>query len=158
MGYTHYWSAPKNLDSDAAWDDVCAFVRGAIKEASGKPTTTAGGQYPGVSVVIRDGLGNGSPVITPVLFSINGDASQDLDHETFCIERGGGPDDFCKTARKPYDVVVTAVLAYLAAYYGLEVSSDGDAPDWEAGVALANRVAGKPVPNPMVVNVLSGER
>ena len=37
--------------------------------------------------------------------------------------------DFCKTARKPYDIVVTACLAVLGEH-GLAITSDGDEQDW----------------------------
>ncbi len=53
-------------------------------------------------------------------------------------------------------MVVVATLAYLAVKWGFEVSSDGDAEDWEAGVALANEVIGDPIPNPMIVAELVG--
>jgi len=49
---------------------------------------------------------------------------------------------FCKTARKPYDIVVTACLLIL--YYRLgdliDISSDGDTDDWVNGRALAKQV------------------
>lgn len=62
-------------------------------------------------------------------------------HETFVFEPGE-EFGFCKTAAKPYDVVVVAVLA-LAAHYGLaEVSSDGEPSDWAAGIALARSASG----------------
>jgi hypothetical protein len=53
-------------------------------------------------------------------------------------DRGLG---FCKTARKPYDLAVTATLAYLSTVYeGLyDVSSDGDGRDWLNGVEAARR-------------------
>jgi len=64
------------------------------------------------------------------------------------IENGHG---YCKTARKPYDTVVTACLAVLKYRLGnaIEVSSDGYQDDWDAGVAFARRVLRRAVPNPM---------
>jgi hypothetical protein len=48
--------------------------------------------------------------------------------------------DFCKTARKPYDVAVTATLCYLATVAESHtVSSDGHGRDWLAGLEEARR-------------------
>lgn len=65
-------------------------------------------------------------------------------HETFMLH----PNDrwsFCKTAQKPYDIAVVAILC-LAEHYGggkQSVSSDGSAKDWEDGLALAQRIEPK---------------
>ena len=70
----------------------------------------------------------------------------------------GGPDEaphtynFCKTAGKPYDAAVTAVLSivnhYAAAVYA--ISSDGEAQDWAVGVRrLASGAIQAPVTNPI---------
>jgi hypothetical protein len=45
--------------------------------------------------------------------------------------------NFVKTRRLPYDLVATAVLAYLGSTGRYEVSSDGKGGAWLAGVALA---------------------
>ncbi len=49
--------------------------------------------------------------------------------------------NFCKTARKPYDEIVTAILAVVdkLAPGALEIGSDGDESDWEEGLALAKK-------------------
>ena len=59
--------------------------------------------------------------------------------------------NFCKTARKPYDVVVTACLAVLKYRLGefFNVSSDGRSDDWTNGVELARKVLRRKVPNPI---------
>lgn len=59
-------------------------------------------------------------------------------HETFAItkrvEKGSDGFSFCKTARKPYDLIVQACLiAAVALLPELSyVASDGDRSDWEA--------------------------
>ncbi len=55
--------------------------------------------------------------------------------------------DFCKTARMPYDLVVTACLCVLAEA-GLEVSSDGDADEWTPGAQFATKALLRPVSIP----------
>lgn len=48
-------------------------------------------------------------------------------HETFAINTGAQESSFCKTARKPYDIVVCKILLILKYYLGdnIEVGSDG---------------------------------
>lgn len=139
MGYTHYWTSPADWAAPREWAEFTAFVR-AVIAASGVDIT-------GVS-------GKGKPTINNADIFLNGRAPHD-DHETFHIGRLVGHWWFCKTAHKPYDVVVTACLAYLAARYGYDISSDGDASDWEAGTDLANKVSTTPIPNPLLVKAMT---
>lgn len=142
MGYTHYWSFKKFKGEakaqEAAYQTAikqCAkIVKTYYKAAggiSGYTAHTAIGQYGGLEV---NGKGEES-------------------HETFAMPEHFGETDFefCKTARKPYDVVVTACLATMKHYlgYGINVSSDGRRDDWWEGVTLANRVLGVKIDNPI---------
>lgn len=68
-------------------------------------------------------------------------------YETMCIERCPSEDDkfsFCKTAFRPYDLVVTAVLIAAKEHFGenIEVSSDGDDSNWLDAKILCNNVLG----------------
>jgi len=50
--------------------------------------------------------------------------------ETFCIERSGSA-DFCKTGRRPYDILVCASLLILHKHgVTTKVRTDGYAKDW----------------------------
>ena len=134
MGYTHYWYQDPKLDADkfaAASLDIAKVI-----EAS--EVTLAGGM----------GDAGTTPEIGPEKIWING--VEDDAHETFAIEPTAKKQDwesgedskvfnFCKTARKPYDEVVTASLAVLKHHLGdaLRVSSDGDFDEWSEGLALA---------------------
>jgi len=118
---------------------------------------------------IRDGYGEGEPNFTEAFFSINGDASafskdgRDLAHETFLWEgiptvdewRKDEPNtfDFCKTAYKPYDAVVTAILIRASKIYGscVKISSDGDWHEWQAGRDLYEKVFGEEAESPFDV-------
>lgn len=134
MGYTHYWYRKPEMDEDVfkLWsDDVRKLVAAARQ----------GG------IVIVDGLAETpDPEITKDVVAFNGQP----DHETFMVERTGGRVrdgevfGFCKTAQKPYDMVVVAALIALKARFGdaVKVSSDGDRADWEPGIALADKVLG----------------
>jgi hypothetical protein len=153
MGYTHYWTQTRNL-TEQEFGDFVGAARRIINVAEGKPTNTAGG-YHTEPVHICGGNGKGKPTLTKDELVLNGNGP-DLDHETFAINRVKQTDswDFCKTARKPYDVVVTALLIILAHDYGFEVSSDGDAEEWEAGEKLVAEALGKEYPNPLIVKQL----
>jgi len=71
--------------------------------------------------------------------------SHGLDHETFVLNRKVKQPDyqknmgksasfgFCKTARKPYDLMVTACLVlYKHHFPEVQISSDGNFEDWSA--------------------------
>jgi hypothetical protein len=136
MGYTHYWERPAELDPQlfGSWsDDVRKLIAAARREG----------------VLIVDGLAEtDEPTHTPDEVSFNGKP----DHETFRIPRiydGHTRDEklkfeFCKTARKPYDIVAAASLIALKFRFGdaVEVSSDGDMEDWKDAVELADSVLG----------------
>lgn len=142
MGYTHYWKRPRNnFGSPEMFGRLALDVKKIIKQA----------KMDGIS--IRGADGEGEPEFNEAYFSINGDAMgtrteasgalapTDLAHETFCWEgiptinewRKDEPMtfDFCKTAYKPYDVVVGAILIRAKHIYGdcVSISSDGD---WES--------------------------
>ena len=159
MGYTHYWRRPrKNAGSAYMFGQLALDAKKIITQAEQE------------GIRIRNGQGEGEPEFNEAYFSINGDAShyvegRDLAHETFHWE--GIPSisehrkdesetfDFCKTAYKPYDAVVTAILIRAKFIYGscVEISSDGDwegnpnFPDgygsWETGRELYETVFGK---------------
>ncbi len=76
-------------------------------------------------------------------------------HETFRIEqhrkpqKWGTPGDdgwfaFCKTAYKPYDILVTACLIIVRQHFPeiFSVSSDGEQRDWEDAMRLCQHVLG----------------
>jgi hypothetical protein len=110
---------------------------------------------------IRNGNGEGEPEFTEFYFSINGDAEaftsdgRDLAHESFYWAgiptqsewRKDDPDffEFCKTAYKPYDAVVTAILIRAKTIYGscVRISSDGEWQEWQAGREMYEAIFGE---------------
>ena len=100
---------------------------------------------------LSDGTGDrGTKPVTTGGITFNGFV--DDAHETFSLPAKANQMsdfEFCKTAQKPYDVVVVASLARLSEVAGITVSSDGSAEDWEHGVKLASKVLGRPVANPL---------
>jgi len=164
MGYTHYWTQPRDLTPEEM-GDIGASVRKIIATATdGRKVLDGYRGTPGVPLQIAGGDGEGPPQITKEVISING-KGPDLDHEAFYLPAkrelpydGADPSRlgwaFCKTARKPYDIVVTACLTYLAAAYDFEVGSDGDVDDWDDGVKLAEEALGREFANPMITEAL----
>ena len=72
-----------------------------------------------------------------------------MNHETFDIKwfpSGGAVKGFCKTARKPYDILVcVSLLAFNHAFDNPDVftfSSDGDNEEWETAKNLFVRITG----------------
>lgn len=76
-------------------------------------------------------------------------------HEDFILREHYKQNDvfnFCKTARKPYDLAVVACLVILKHYLGesIQVSSDGDVIDWRDGTKLARQLLRlKTIKNPL---------
>ena len=66
----------------------------------------------------------------------------DEDHESFELSPGPVDSQYCKTARKPYDETVTAILirAKVRAGSAIRISSDGDWSEWQDGQDLVERV------------------
>jgi hypothetical protein len=132
MGYTHFWTYNPNeiLNTEELREKFRKEV--AIIDKAHKIIKKK--KY----CVIHGGLGQGTPMINESQVWFNGDEKKGLDHETFDIKwfpSGGSAKDFCKTARKPYDLLVcVSLLAFKHAFDNPDVfsfSSDGDNEDWE---------------------------
>lgn len=165
MGYTHYFERDdRNKGSAYMFGSLALDAKKIIAEAQNQ------------GIVIRGNDGTGEPEFTEAHFSFNGDSAgaEDLAHETFYWEalpeqpewqkkdfaNRENPHaifDFCKTAYKPYDAVVTAVLIRAKVIYGklVEIRSDGDWENdseygnWRAGRELYARVFGTEAPCPL---------
>lgn len=149
MGYTHYWNQRRDF-TRAEWRQVCVDIGAILKHVQHElniPLANGGGD-PGTQPEID---------AAAIIFNGLGDNA----HETFIVNRvrpakeewqSKRGDDFCKTARKPYDLAVTASLCYLSTItrdhdratgepvVGTEiysVSTDGDGPDFLAGLQCA---------------------
>lgn len=110
MGYTHYFQLDRAV-TQQEWD---SFTKGVLqlRESAWE--------------IAIDGT------ITPDYIDING-VGEDS-HENLVIQRENTRWSFCKTARKEYDALVTAIL--ILAHYtfpNFYLSSDGDWDDWKNG-------------------------
>jgi len=137
MGYTHYFTQTRRAIGAEDWATICEDVSSIVKHAQ---------TVRGVPLANGNGDAGTSPEITPQHIFLNGVG--DASHETFCLYSSGRTEtyypgdnkfgDFCKTARKPYDIVVTACLCYLASVAETHnATSDGWAKDWTAGLEMA---------------------
>lgn len=131
MGYTHYWT-PKAA-TPTKWDEYVATCK-KLHKALPTKTNTAGGYHSDDEIRICDGLGEGKPDFNGEGICFNGDDERGLSHETFSITPKGVDWNFCKTARKPYDLLVCACLIAAHEILGYEVSSDGGFGDWKPAI------------------------
>lgn len=137
MGYTHYWNVVRDEKTPDFYNLWAQGVRTIIEKAIAE------------GIEIGDGMGEEPNKWTVdegrVWFNgVGPDA-----HETFGVAPTSTGFNFCKTAQKPYDVVVTACLIHMKKIYtdNVAVSSDGNWHDWQDGAALYYRALGD-VPTP----------
>lgn len=157
MGYTHYFHHTRRF-TNAQWAEVMTDLNRIAATARAEGITLADGfgesELPAKgSESVTDGpryLPDQRDESGEKFVSFNGLGEDG--HETFILFQNRAPLlphqdkarrgwDFCKTARKPYDVAVTACLCYLESVYPGQISaeSDGAAEDWQDGLALARR-------------------
>lgn len=125
MGYTHYWKGKKSF-TDAQFK---AITRDFVKLYGALPrsTDTAGGYYADQPLMVERNIAKDE-----IRFDGTGPADSDLGHETFLLSQQPDAFEFCKTARKPYDLLVCATLIVCQKHAPdvLEITSDGDPEDW----------------------------
>lgn len=161
MGYTHYFPRLRAI-SDAEWGAITKDVRLLLGNLPAH-SLSAGGYYSDAPLRLALEEGEPEPPLVDDRYIIfNGTGGDDLGHETFYIDRESAdefgrnrPDipfgfDFCKTARKPYDLAVCAVLAVMhdRAPGGWRIGSDGDLSDWKPALDWAAKVLGRILADP----------
>jgi hypothetical protein len=143
MGYTHY--IQRDIVRSSGPATYGRFTNGVEKIFAEAKTR---------GIEIGDAFGEtATPEITETRVAFNG--MGDDAHETFSwdavsprqpMHAVGQPMlfDFCKTALKPYDTVVVAVLLWLKDCYtdAVEISSDGYWSEWYDGRDLFRTVFG----------------
>ena len=137
MGYTHYYRTSQKV-STAKWNK--------LTEATNKILD-------GQSILQQEFNNPVAPVVNDKEIRFNG--IEDDGHETFLLMKTNSHSDwadkseklvfnFCKTARKPYDEYVTAILLVAIDILGddIQVSSDGYIDEWKEGVELVKAKLG----------------
>lgn len=145
MGYTNYFYVHKDGIPAAAWKLILSDVRTLIANLPAHSINAGGYHSDDPLEIAYEHDSEKPPLLNPSRIRFNGkDGDNDLGHETFILERkptpnswqSSGPKDMvfacCKTARKPYDIVVCGALIVARAHAGklIDVSSDGDIDDW----------------------------
>ncbi len=135
MGYTHYWYQKKDFTVEQ-WSKIEDCAKKLIFSMEGRKTLG------------HEKKQNDHVRVSDRNIVFNGKQKFNLDHETFCLEKdvifsefdnpSKGAFNFCKTANKPYDKFVTAVLimANAIAPDVLTVKSDGWRDEWTDGQKL----------------------
>lgn len=127
----------------AAFEKIAADAQ-KLYENLPKHTATAGGYHLNDPLEIKGTGGKGEPIITPELIAFNGNEELGLDHETFLLApfELSGFGNFCKTARKPYDVLAVACILAAKKHLGAEFtfSSDGNMDELKEGIELYETV------------------
>lgn len=141
MGYTHYWDF-KQVKGQAKINETnyqkaigqCNKIIKGYNAAVKAIDLKHGARLSGFSAYAK-GYGG---------LEVNGTGEEG--HETFVLREhfNQNTSDFCKTAQKPYDVVVVACLIILKHYLdeAFIVDSDGSRPDWIDGLDLAQKYTG----------------
>jgi len=142
MGYTHYWSInPNDPTLIAAWPQLVEDAQKIAQAADKGEINGVVIETNGVPLADWDGKAGSTPQFTETEIGFNG-VGEDS-HENFRLSlapefnrRVAAGDEaftwaFCKTARKPYDVVVCAILlrAVQLAPSAIVVGSDGSWDD-----------------------------
>jgi hypothetical protein len=141
MGYTHYWNQLRDFTREE-WAQIREDFEALLKDVQ---------HVQGIPLASGEGEPGTSPEFTDeyILFNGVGDDA----HESFIVHRKRPPKepwqsrrggDFCKTARKPYDLAVIAALSYLCtvpdpAAFG--ANSDGHGRDWLEGLGRGSACA-----------------
>lgn len=134
VGYTHYYSkVGVSRDDSLRFEMFSIGARRIIEYA----ITNDGIQ---IADAMGDILGGWECDKETVRFNGYGADS----HETFNWSIDSSGFGFTKTARKPYDDVVTACLIHLKDVYGdlVDIGSDGNWSEWRDGARLYNNATG----------------
>ena len=163
MGYTHYWFRTETTRTttrrDKALFDAFSWDAGLIVKYS-----TAKG------IVIGDYSGHTDSEATwdNDYFSFNGVGENSYEsfvwtayatREQLSESKKGSIFESCKTGRRPYDSVVTAILLRALDYYTgtLTITSDGSYDDWQKGRDLYKDVFAIDVPESSNYLLLANE-
>jgi hypothetical protein len=153
LGFTHYYrfyKKPLQQKDFEKFRKTFATIAEEIKLLYGslpRYSKSGGDYYTDQPLEIRGGFGKGKPIINETTIWFNGDEESGMAHETFSIdwswEDKEDPFDFCKTARKPYDLLVCVALISFARHFGRDsfrASSDGEMADWLPAIEFYHEI------------------
>jgi hypothetical protein len=129
--YSHSFT-PKKANPER-WNrfiEECRLLKASLPMYS----ESAGGYYNDKKILIRGGLGTGKANFNKRFVWFNGDQKRELSSETFWTTPDLTRIQWCKTDRKPYDLLVCAVLIAAHNILGYEVTSNGNLKDWKPAI------------------------
>lgn len=131
MGFTHYFTQGKPA-SNEQWQNFKKDAEVVIEHAKNN-----------LNIVLMSNDSNGV-ILNDDRVNLNGDERYDLDHETFYLQKHSQGSNFCKTARKPYDLVVTSLLLLAHEHMpdSYNIRSDGKFNDWQDAMELNAKLFG----------------
>lgn len=134
MGYTHYYTKTGSSIDDARLFEM--FVHGA-RQIIEHATIVEG-------IELADGMGERLEGWECTNETVRFNGYNADSHETFSWSLDSSGFGFTKTARKPYDAVVTACLIHLKNVYGdlVDIGSDGNWSEWRDGARLYRNATG----------------
>jgi hypothetical protein len=110
-------------------------------------STSAGAHYDHEPLRICGENGIGSPDLRVNSVCLNGEGKIGMNHENLYIHRTKELHGFCKTDRKPYDLIVCFTLIALANAYNdpkiFTFSSDGNKKDYQPAAELYTKLIGE---------------
>lgn len=143
MGYTHYWSVLRLADDtvfDMRFAEAVEDIRALMKHNQ---------EHLRIPVASWNGEEGTEPEITADSIAFNGVGENS--HESFVVESKSSPFEFCKTNRKPYDLLVCVSLLMLAERLGpkrFKFQSDGswgEEDGWDTAAAVCKEVTGSDI-------------
>jgi hypothetical protein len=144
MGYTHYFQNKGHKDDQQNFLKVLAEAKKLYKNLP-EHSESAGGFFIDQQINICGPLGNGEPIFDERSISFNGDELYGMEHETFHVTPTVFS-YFCKTVRKPYDLLVSAVLLSMKRHMkNFSFTSDGKPDDWKPAEEFYEKVCGKQI-------------
>ena len=146
MGYTHYWRQLRDF-TDTEWNELARLTR-LITEGWPARNLTATLDPAEFNIDNEEIRFNGIGEDGHETFILTKKKRAKMDYEEQEAYDRQGAFEFCKTARKPYDKYVVAVLCALSnmkikldqeKHPVLYISSDGNTADWTDGLFHAVR-------------------
>jgi len=147
--YTHYWQSSGFTDDQ--WRRITRLTDRLLANLP-EHSESAGGYHADEPLRIDGPLAND---FLTVIESVQGEdairfnGAEPLNLEAFDLSRGPAEFEFCKTSRKPYDLVVCGVLLVAKAVQpSLSIESDGGAVEWRPAYEWVRSVVGDEVDIP----------
>lgn len=150
VGYKHCYKQVKSA-SERQWRKITTDVLTLLDNLPIN-SESAGAHYAEYALIVTDGTGRPGtlPVVSDTEIVLNGISGKvDLSHETLFVTKTKNrisDADYCRTARKPYDLVVCGVLIVLQKHASgvWRISTDGTLEDWDPAREWVERVLGYP--------------